>query len=440
MIQQLKAAVTRRWSRVREHLVSSRVGLLLRSNPKVKPILAGVIVMCGLYALATTENSPERKLSGGAPAAEFRDGRVFGSSHVSLSKAREDALVKTSRQVVDTVTPLKESLDKLEKRIAELEAGRLVSGSADSSVMSPPDIPAPSDSRLRAGSLPGRGEVSPLGAPELPYPTSQQLGLGGYAMPSMNHGFDSQRPVQHAKRGPAILSFPVKREVAETLGVVLAPGSYVKTKMLTGVAAPEGRPYPALLQLDYAYILPNGRRLDLTGCFMIAKAQGDLSTERLQMQVTKLSCVGRDGRMFEREVNGFVTDDKDNNFAVAGEVVSKQDRVASMAFISSVVEGIGKAVQQEQTTQQTTALSSSQSVTGDQRKYILAGGAAEAAGTVTQWYLRQAQNLLPTINVNSGKDVWVVMQESVSLPSSYFRRLDKGGDLESYSFITRLLE
>ena len=175
---------------------------------------------------------------------------------------------------------------------------------------------------------------------------------------------------------------------------------------------------------------------------MVVKAQGDLSTERVQMQATKMSCVGRDGRMFERDIAGFVADDKDNNFAVAGEVVSKQDRVAVMAFLSSVVEGVGKAVQQAQTTQQVTPLGGSQSVlTGDEQRYIAAGGASNAAAMVSQWYLKQAQGLLPTINVNSGQNVWVVMQDSVSLPRDYFKNAEKGGNLEdSYSYVSRLVE
>ena len=217
--------------------------------------------------------------------------------------------------------------------------------------------------------------------------------------------------------------------------------------MLTGVEAPEGKTYPVLLQLDYAYIIPNDKRLDLAGCFMIAKAQGDLSTERVQMQATKLSCVSKRGGMFEREVNGFVADDVDNSFAVIGRVNSKQDRVAATAFLSSIVAGIGKAIQQAQTTQQVTPLGGSQTVlTGDQTKFIAAGGAADAASLVTQWYLKQAQNLLPTINVGSGQNVWVVMQDQVDLPKDYFNQNGVsnpvGGPQNAsiYSYFTRVAD
>ena len=146
--------------------------------------------------------------------------------------------------------------------------------------------------------------------------------------------------------------------------------------------------------------------------------------------------------MFERDVNGFVADDKDNSFAVMGSVNSKQDRVAAMSFLSSIVEGVGKAIQQAQTTQQMTPLGGSQSMlTGNQMEYLGAGGASNAAGMVTQWYLKQAQNLLPTINVGSGQDIWIVMQDTVKLPNDYFRRNTKGDSSENiYTYFSRIVD
>src|SRR5690606_18276334 len=81
---------------------------------------------------------------------------------------------------------------------------------------------------------------------------------------------------QVSSKGPAIISFPVKDTAPTDIGVVIPSGSYVKAKMMTGVEAPEGKNYPVLLQLDYAFVGPNRTKVDLTGCFGISKAQGDL--------------------------------------------------------------------------------------------------------------------------------------------------------------------
>jgi len=173
---------------------------------------------------------------------------------------------------------------------------------------------------------------------------------------------------------------------------------------------------------------------------MILKAQGDLSTERVQMQADKISCVSKSGKMFEREINGFIADDKDNSFAVMGTVNSKQDRVAAMAFLASIVEGVSKSIQQAQTTQTTNAVDGSQSVlTGDQSKYIVGGGIGNAAGRVTDWYLKQAENLLPTINIGSGQDVYVVMGSTVELPREFFKQTRRNTDENIYSFYSNIL-
>jgi len=111
-----------------------------------------------------------------------------------------------------------------------------------------------------------------------------------------------------------------------------------------------------------------------------------------------------------------------------------------MAFLSSIVEGIGKAVAQAQITSQTGGLGGSSSIlSGDQGKYIAAGGVGNAASQVTQWYLKHAQNLLPTINIGSGKDVWIVVQNTVDLPNWYFRK-EKSHTKKSYLYMSRILD
>jgi conjugal transfer pilus assembly protein TraB len=366
---------------------------------------------------------------------EFKQERILGDPYSAVNRGRERQLDKTAKEYVDSQKSLAEQMTKMMEKMTALEA----------KFTGTPQTPAQPPS----GEL---GQVQPTGT-SATGSMSPQGGVGDDSrgpvdlrpmMPTRSrHGGYGGSYEMQAPRGPHVISFPVPgQEKKERTEIALPIGSYVKAKLLTGVEAPEGSPYPVLLQLDFAHILPNKKSLDLRGCFMIAKAQGDLSTERVQMQATKLSCVARNGEMFERDINGFVADAVDNSFAIIGEVNSKQDRVAAMAFLSSVVEGVGKAIQMAQTSEQTSADGTSKrSLTGDQGKYITAGGASNAAGMVAQWYLKQAQNLLPTINVGSGQDVWIVMNESVALPQNYFRVIKMGGINEkNASIINHLLD
>lgn len=410
--------------------------------------VAGLLVALVVYGFSRARDEAVYVYhSQGSP--DFKDARVLGSHSESMVDGREKLLSKAIRDLVAGQALLRESNEKLQAKIVSLEQAQ---GPSPISGPSPGPSTSPAESAENSVSLggPDASRNALLGKDTLRlHESPEQLTL-------TQSSVSTWRPVGGARSrqrrrqvrdphegGPTIISFPVKDiPLEKTEGVVVPAGSYVKAKLMTGVEAPEGKTYPVLLQLDYAYIVPNRNRLDLSGCFMIAKSQGDLSTERVQMQATKLSCVSKEGRMFERDVNGFIADDKDNSFAVIGSVNSKQDRVAAMAFLSSIVEGVGKAVQQSQTTQQTTPLGGSQSVvTGNSMEYMAAGGAANAASMVTQWYLKQAQNLLPTINVGSGQDVWIVMQDTVKLPNDYFKKNAKNEmGSGSYMYFSRVLD
>ena len=414
--------------------------------------LWGGVAAAGLLLLLIGRPDAEesRTIFQKEPGIDFKGAEILGNPGRSILQGQESLFSKTQRSVIESETELKSQVAHLTAEVAKLQSQAIPLPSPSPSVVAEgygPN-PAPSSSPTVAQNITTMDKAAPGVKPSVvkdsirqsrAAPEHRQIGQ------EMGMGFSS-RANRNVKLGAGLISFPVKstgKAFLKKPEIVLPSGSYVKAKLLTGVEAPEGKTYPILLELDYAYVLPNDKRLDLAGCFIIAKAQGDLSTERVQMQATKLSCVSKRGGMFEREINGFVADDVDNSFAVVGRVNSKQDRVAATAFLAGIVSGIGKAIQQAQTTSQTTPLGGSQTVlTGDQTKFIAAGGASEAATMVTQWYLKQAQNLLPTINVGSGQSVWVIMQDQVELPKDYFTQNGSGGskDASIYSHFTRILD
>ena len=401
---------------------------------------------------------------------DFKNGSILGNPNQGVLKGEERLFTKQQRNLIDSQGELKSEIAKLRDEVKQLTLEKTTQSTHPS--LNPNTSPSPSvitifnqgpfvgpTQAIRASTPSPTPNLSLAPASEtflgkqvagsLPTPSKDEVKMtSSSAIQASELGISTHysAPKINGKPGASMISFPVKSTGSVSFKgpeITLPSGSYVKAKLLTGVEAPEGKTYPVLMQLDYAFIIPNHKRLDLNGCFIIAKAQGDLSTERVQMQATKLSCVSKRGGMFEREVNGFIADDVDNSFAVIGRVNTKQDRVAATAFLSSIVSGIGKAVQQAQTTQQATPLGGGQSIiTGDQAKYIGAGGASEAASMVTQWYLKQAQSLLPTINVGSGQDVWIVMQDKVELPKAYFNQNTEGGTSNAsiYSHFTRLVE
>ena len=348
---------------------------------------------------------------------DFKDSRLISNSYGRVYRGKERILEKKMDQIINSHLELQESIKALKDKTNQIEV-RVEKKESDKK-----EEPV---ENLREPSKPENVQI----------PSPEAIRVHQSEV-----NFRSSSVRERKSRSRNLISFPVKSSrVVKNEGIVLPSGSYVKAKMMTGIEAPEGKNYPVLLQLDFAHILPNDKKLDLVGCFMIAKASGSLSTERVEMQAVKLSCVSKTGQMFERKVNGFTADGVDNSFGVTGKVNSKQDRVAAMAFLSSVVEGVGKAIQSAQTTSSTNSNGGSQSIiTGDQAKYIGAGGIGNAAGQVTQWYLKQAQSLLPTINVGSGRDVWIVMADKVELPKEYFKKTRSVRDESFYSYFTNIL-
>jgi len=400
--------------------------LRIKELTQKKPIIVGlfvigVLLVINLFGLM---GEKENRVIERGTAVSFQNGRILNDRESTFYYGKERLLSQKAQAMFEGQSKLEARLAELEKKLQEANSG------ATNTNQSKTDLPPPVGEQTQSLGIAPNAETQ-----------SQEVPIQLYGAPPGGSISPARSSVSRMKvKGPDLIAFPVKSDV-KTEGVVLPSGSYVKAKVLTGVDVPEGKTYPVLMVLDFSYIAPNDHKIDLSGCFMIAKAEGDLSTERVQMQATKMSCVSKKGKMFEREVNGFVADDKDGSFAMKGQVNSKQGRVAAMAFLAGVVDGVGKAVQASQTTQSTNPLGGGSSMlTGDAGKYAVAGGASNAAGMVAQWYLQQAQNLAPTVAIGSGRDVWIVMKDKVSLPEEFFKKERKAGDEGIYSYFTRILE
>jgi conjugal transfer pilus assembly protein TraB len=344
--------------------------------------------------------------------------RVLGEPSEEVLKGKAQRLDKNASDLIETNKALLTRLSELEAKVKQI------------SPQEAPAKPAPGEQAVGVDASQALGSASAVegAAPAQDGPTQA---LSAPVRFSKNPNRFESRIVggpRHkaralsAPQGPGVVNFPVARDKEEDeLATTLPSGSFVKGVVLTGVDAHQEE-WPVLIQLDFAFVGPNKSSIDLSGCFVIAKARGDLSIERVIMQTEKLSCVSESGEMFERQVNGWVADDADNKFGVSGPVNGKRGRVLSAAFLASLVEGIGKAVQMSESTTQVTALGGSQSaVSGDRGAYLAGGAAATAASKVADWYLKQAENLLPSITVGSGRRVWITVKDKVHLPVAFFR-------------------
>ena len=240
----------------------------------------------------------------------------------------------------------------------------------------------------------------------------------------------SQRPKTKVKRfertedaeirpATGVLVFGTADDSAydETM-TVLPAGSFVKATVVSGVEANTLEPYPVLLQLEYAFTGPNRTRIDLSNCFMIAKARANLSTERVIMETDLISCVRENGEHFKSAARGY-TAGEDSTFGSTGTFISKQGQVLLAAVLANIAKNAGEAVALAQTT---TTLGGSDraaaatNVTGNQAAFVGCKAVVDGAAMIAQWYLDYAKQLLPSIGIGSGQTVHVVMLESIRVP------------------------
>jgi hypothetical protein len=61
-------------------------------------------------------------------------------------------------------------------------------------------------------------------------------------------------------------------------------------------------------------------------------------------------------------------------------------------------------------------VATAQNVTGDKLLYYGGKSVAEPASLIANWYLKYAEALVPSIAVGSGRDVWIVLLDTVRVP------------------------
>lgn len=296
----------------------------------------------------------------------------------------------------------------------ERQRGRDIQSPSGDSVEPPPKTAPVSpnwDDEVRREVIPAKESVSPIpavplvpatppAAPRRPFrsvtPLEEAIIEGWRPTP--------MRPTQQKGPRPAD-------------SITIPAGSFITGELFTGVDAPAaGDAIPALIRLHQGFSGPNDGFVDMSGCHAIAKANGDLSTERVKFQTTTLSCLSPTGGRVELDMGSFAAG-VDGSFGVPGKLNSRQGQVALMAFMNGVVEGATKVV-------------SNPSVQGMDNPSLNAGslgsqGGSSAATEVVRWYLEHARGLMPSVEVFAGTSIRLVLLQPLTVPKSYFRKFHK---------------
>lgn len=196
----------------------------------------------------------------------------------------------------------------------------------------------------------------------------------------------------------------------------LPAGSFADATMLTGVYAPiEGQAMPVKLRIDQAFVGPNRTRIPLQEAFLIGKAVGEPNSERVVIQLDRLSYVKRGGEAVDASINGYVVDD-DGVQGVAGQYVWRAFDVASLGILSGALSAGTDAASAKETLSQVNPLGgTSQVLTGDPLRFAAYRGLSRAGEGIDKLVAKRLEEIVPAVYVPNGRRVTVCLIDGVTL-------------------------
>ncbi|EAS9436525.1 conjugal transfer protein TraB, partial [Salmonella enterica subsp. enterica serovar Enteritidis] len=193
-------------------------------------------------------------------------------------------------------------------------------------------------------------------------------------------------------------------------------GSFAKTMLIEGADANASvtgneSTVPMQLRITGPVEMPNSKTYDLTGCFVGLEAWGDVSSERAIVRTRNISCL-KDGKTIDMPVKGHVSFRGKNG--IKGEVVMRNGKILGWAWGAGFVDGIGQGM--ERASQPAVGLGATATYgAGDVFRMGIGGGASKAAQTLSDYYIKRAEQYHPVIPIGAGNEVTVVFQDGFQL-------------------------
>jgi conjugal transfer pilus assembly protein TraB len=202
---------------------------------------------------------------------------------------------------------------------------------------------------------------------------------------------------------------------------IFLPPSFMKADLLVGIdamasSAGSSNPETIVFRVNAPAVLPNELKANLSGCFVVADAFGNLAKERIQVRLQSLECLGINGHsVISETVKGFAADE-DGKRDLAGIVVSRAGTNLARAAFASAIEGFGEVAAESATTSSISPLGTTQVLNTDEAvKAGLGKGIAGGASEVSKYLMELVRQTVPVIEVGAAKKVTLFIQEAVEL-------------------------
>jgi len=302
-----------------------------------------------------------------------------------------------------TEARLQSEMSELRRQIGDLQRGAPPQGGSGRPVVAPGTPLFPNGQRPGAPGAPPQPSNGPG-----PGPAGTGVGIDTQPVAAAPAAYGGIRTITPEEPPAAIAIEATKKEIPQ---MYLPTGSMISGVLLTGVDAPTGKsamkdPIPVLARIKHDAILANRYRADVKECFVLLEATGDLASERAMMRATNISCIRRDRSVIDVPIAGYAVG-SDGRSGMRGRLVSKQGQVLAKAMMAGFAEGISSAFGGQN--------QNAFSPTGQDIAYQnvpeagAIGGASSALDRVAAYYLSLADQLHPTIEIDSGRKLTIVL-------------------------------
>lgn len=405
---------------------STRATAVRRKHLILIGVISTVILGGALWASYVAEH--RQKEMAPAPQATTRPvGLGLGEQTANASSAALQAELEGLRAQVRALGDRQAELTTQRADYNEaLARGRQPDGTVNpwggSRAVPPPPEPVPTPTPPNAPN-PLAAVATSLGAPPPPQPFSS-IGTPADAAsaPSPIRSVDIPLtpPVPAATPPAPVLSgdeaLAQNRAMGQTASTYVTAGTFCRAVVLVGMEAPTGgqaqsNPVPAQFELIDDCKMPNGRIAPLRGCFLTGNGYGELSAERAYIRTDRLTCIDDDNAATDIAVRGYAVGE-DGKPGLRGEIVSKQGQAIANSIWAAVASGTGRALVASGTAQTVNPLTgATTSTVTDGFKAGVGDGLGKGFDRISEYYLKLADKLYPTVSVASMRVVDIAFQQ-----------------------------
>lgn len=211
--------------------------------------------------------------------------------------------------------------------------------------------------------------------------------------------------------------------VKKKKSVYIPAGSMTYGTLLYSFTAPsEGMFPPVVIEIEKSAITANKWKVPIEKCFVLVKAQYDVSSERaiLGGNDSIMSCVLRDGKVIEKKVNIAIGEEINGNVQMGLSGTEKWLTGEDFAKIGSLAtaQGITAGLQQSLMTQSMTAYGSVMSSIKNRGEYAVLGGINTAFNRFYDFWMKKYDKKVPAIEVVAPRPVFITFVNGVDLEVS----------------------